>query len=229
MKDARIRFWPPRGFRFFRTLSCKGTVSLAVVVFFSTAWNASADSTNIQRKAETQPSSVFQQSIASYYAHWHQGRATANGESFDMNQLTAAHRSLPFGTRVKVTRLDNKRSVTVRINDRGPYVRGRAIDLSLAAARKLDIVESGLTRVRIEIITPQRQVEAASPGGTNAETNSRKAPVADFFQKGNAQIAAHEIGSLFPGSGQVWVGRERHPESIFCNRSNSPALQVSVR
>jgi rare lipoprotein A len=89
--------------------------------------------------------------IASYYAEAHQGRRTANGERFDMHALTAAHRTLPFGTRVKVTSLDNGRSVVVRINDRGPYIKGRVIDLSKAAARELRFLDRGTTRVRLEV------------------------------------------------------------------------------
>src|SRR5687767_1435960 len=75
--------------------------------------------------------------IASYYGSAHQGRKTASGERFDMNKLTAAHRTLPFGQKVRVTNLGNQRSVIVRINDRGPFVRGRIIDLSQAAAQEL--------------------------------------------------------------------------------------------
>ena len=91
--------------------------------------------------------------MASYYADAHQGRRTANGERFDMHALTAAHRTLPFGTRVKVTNLDNGRSVVVRINDRGPYVKGRVIDLSKAAAQKLRFLDRGTTRVRLEVVS----------------------------------------------------------------------------
>ena len=90
--------------------------------------------------------------VASYYGKDHHGKKTANGEIFDMYKLTAAHRSLPFGTLVKVTNLSNQRSVTVRINDRGPYYGGRIIDLSQAAAKSLDMVEAGITQVKLEIL-----------------------------------------------------------------------------
>jgi rare lipoprotein A len=88
--------------------------------------------------------------IASYYADKFQGRPTASGERFDNGRLTAAHRTLPFGTRVRVTNLDNGRSVTIRVNDRGPFVKGRIIDLSVAAARRLDMLRTGVARVRVE-------------------------------------------------------------------------------
>lgn len=87
---------------------------------------------------------------ASYYGKAHHGKRTASGERFNQNALTAAHRTLPFGTRVKVTNLDNGRSVVVRINDRGPFGRGRIIDVSKAAAEQLNMLRSGTAPVRLE-------------------------------------------------------------------------------
>lgn len=87
--------------------------------------------------------------LASYYADRFHGRQTANGERYDRQALTAAHRHLPFGTRVSVTRLDDGRAVTVRINDRGPFVHGRIIDLSHAAAQKLGMLRLGVVKVRV--------------------------------------------------------------------------------
>ena len=87
---------------------------------------------------------------ASYYGARHHGNKTASGERFDQNALTAAHRTLPFGTRVRVTNLRNERSVVVRINDRGPYARGRIIDLSRKAAEQLDMIRAGVVPVRVE-------------------------------------------------------------------------------
>jgi len=89
--------------------------------------------------------------VASYYGRAHDGRRTASGEIFHMDEMTAAHRSLPFGTRVRVTNLANGRQAVVRINDRGPFRRGRIIDLSYAAARKLGLVRRGVARVRVVI------------------------------------------------------------------------------
>jgi rare lipoprotein A len=89
--------------------------------------------------------------LASYYGKKFHGRKTANGERFNMYALTAAHKRLPFGTRVRVTHLKNGRSVAVRINDRGPFVRGRIIDLSYGAAKKLGMVTLGVARVRIRV------------------------------------------------------------------------------
>jgi len=92
-----------------------------------------------------------EEGTASYYADALDGRTTASGETYDKREYTAAHRTLAFGTRVKVTNLDNGRSVWVRINDRGPHIAGRLIDLSRAAARKLRMREDGTARVRLEI------------------------------------------------------------------------------
>ncbi|MFN8830637.1 MAG: septal ring lytic transglycosylase RlpA family protein [Labrys sp. (in: a-proteobacteria)] len=88
--------------------------------------------------------------MASYYGRELHGRRKANGELFDMNELTAAHRTWPFGTMVRVTNLSNGKSVVVRISDRGPFARGRVIDVSLAAAKELDFVRRGVTKVRID-------------------------------------------------------------------------------
>lgn len=97
---------------------------------------------------------------ASWYGGWHHGRKTASGATFDMNRMTAAHRTLPLGTRVRVTHLDNGRSVEVLINDRGPYVGTRVIDLSREAARRLRMEHEGIAPVRVEQLTavPERTV-----------------------------------------------------------------------
>jgi rare lipoprotein A len=88
--------------------------------------------------------------IASYYADRFHGRRTASGELYDRNAMTAAHRRLPFGTRVRVINLENGQAVDVRINDRGPFVAGRVIDVSYAAARQLGMLKRGIVKVRVE-------------------------------------------------------------------------------
>lgn len=89
---------------------------------------------------------------ASYYADKFEGRLTASGVKYKHSKLTAAHRILPFGTKVKVTNISNNRSVVVEINDRGPFVKGRIIDLSKSAAEKLDFIHIGITEVSIEVV-----------------------------------------------------------------------------
>lgn len=100
---------------------------------------------------DTMPEWV-QQGPVSWYGPGFQGRRTANGETFDTRDLTMAHRSLEFGSEVRVTNLENGRSVVVRVNDRGPYVRGRVADLSHAAARELGFVDDGVVKARIELL-----------------------------------------------------------------------------
>lgn len=93
--------------------------------------------------------------IASWYGEDFHGWMTANGEIYDMEALTAAHRTLPLGTAILVTNVENGKQVRVRINDRGPYLYGRVLDLSLAGARALDMVDSGVAAVQIEVVGDQ--------------------------------------------------------------------------
>jgi len=90
--------------------------------------------------------------LGTWYGKHQHGGPTASGERFDMWAMTAAHKRLPLGSRVKVTNLKNEKSVIVRINDRGPYGKGRIIDVSFAAARALDMVDAGVVPVRVEVI-----------------------------------------------------------------------------
>lgn len=100
---------------------------------------------------------------ASWYGPGFAGRRTANGETFDPGQLTAAHRTLPFNSRVRVTHLQSGESVIVRINDRGPFTGGRIIDLSRAAAEQVGLLGSGIARVRLELLSGSGGVITAAP------------------------------------------------------------------
>ena len=95
---------------------------------------------------------AYQVGVASYYGEKFHGRKTANGETFNMYKLTAAHRVLPLGTMIRVTHLTNGRRVVVKVNDRGPFIEGRVLDLSFAAALELEMVSAGTAEVMIEII-----------------------------------------------------------------------------
>jgi len=90
--------------------------------------------------------------LASWYGQEFQGNTTASGEAFDLNGLTAAHQTLPFGTTIRVTNLDNHKNLLLRVNDRGPHMGRRLIDVSWAAAKRLGFLQSGLTRVRVEVV-----------------------------------------------------------------------------
>jgi len=113
--------------------------------------------------------------MASWYGEECQGNLTASGEVFDLNGLTAATWEHPFGTRLKVTNLRNNRSVVVRINDRGPGIEGRVIDVSMAAAHQLGFLNSGVARVRVEVVsTPKPKTEIALETRTPAPMGSGK-------------------------------------------------------
>jgi rare lipoprotein A len=106
-------------------------------------------------------SGFAQRGLASWYGPKFHGRTTANGEHYDMYGYTAAHKTLPFNTHVQVTNLENNKSTVVRINDRGPFVKGRIIDLTYAAAHALDMAEDGVVQVRIEALGYAREKSRA--------------------------------------------------------------------
>jgi len=105
--------------------------------------------------------------VASWYGEEFQGNETASGEIYDLNGLTAAHPTLPFGATVRVTNLKNSKNILLRVNDRGPYVGGRVIDVSLAAAKRLGFVYDGITQVRIEVVSYPNSFVSPSMAKTN--------------------------------------------------------------
>ena len=108
----------------------------------------------VSRQSAKSKNSPYEVGTASWYGEYFQGKQTASGEPFDMQALTAAHPTLPLGSFVRVTNLRNGRAVVVRINDRGPVVEGRIIDLSYNTARVLGFEERGLQRVRLDLVRP---------------------------------------------------------------------------
>ena len=161
--------------------------------------------------------SVYKNSaVASYYADKYHGRKTSNGEVFNMYDLTAAHKSLPFNTKVKVTNLSNGKSVVVRINDRGPFVKGREIDLSKAAAVKIGMIKSGTAKVSLEIVGGsdgaagglQDQKAGASNGGEGEKKSGAfaKTAAASGCDRWNVQLAAFSSkknASIFAADAQA--------------------------
>ncbi len=132
-------------------------VAVSLLVLIGVSWGCTA-----LRTAQTPvpegiagSSARAQVGFASWYGAFHHGQQTASGETFDMGALTAAHRTLPLGTRLRVTNLENGRIVQVRVNDRGPYISGRVLDLSHRAARVLDMVERGVVPVRLDVVGEQ--------------------------------------------------------------------------
>ncbi len=128
--------------------------------------------------------------IASWYGPGFHGRTTSSREVFDMYELTAAHPSLPLGTRVMVTNLANGRSVEVRINDRGPFAKGRIIDLSYAAARILELIGPGTARVSVEIL----RLPAAAPDGARFYVQA-----GSFASRANAEALKNRLAGVSPG------------------------------
>jgi rare lipoprotein A len=116
-----------------------------------------------------------QNGIASWYGPGFHGKKTSSGEVYDMRQLTAAHSVLPLHTLVKVTNLENNRDVVVRINDRGPFVGDRVVDLSLAAATKIGMVKDGIVPVKLAVLGPGDSKLAAKPTVPRPEPKSEKA------------------------------------------------------
>ncbi|MDP2914869.1 MAG: septal ring lytic transglycosylase RlpA family protein [Candidatus Aminicenantes bacterium] len=119
--------------------------------------------TSCSRRTRYFPGGNVRIGIASWYGSDFHGKRTSNKEIYNMNDMTAAHKTLPFGTRCMVTNLNNGRSAVVRINDRGPFVGGRIIDLSYAAACLIDMVGTGIAPVRIDILKDQPQAALKSP------------------------------------------------------------------
>lgn len=125
------------------------------------------------------PKKMIQYGIASFYSDKFQGRKTASGEIFSQKKLTAAHNTLPLGTYIRVTNLRNRKSVVVRVNDRGPFHPDRIIDLSYAAAVKLDLHHRGVGRVEVRALTPgERAADTAVAAAGNAPTAAPAHPAA---------------------------------------------------
>jgi rare lipoprotein A len=155
-----------------------------------------------------------QTGVASWYGVPYDGRHASSGEIFDMRKLTAAHRTLPFDTWLEVSNLENGKSVTVRINDRGPFVGGRIIDLSLAAAGEIDMVRSGTARVRLKVIRAPQPEYAVQVGAFSDRAR------ADAFRKTLALPEARVIQEQTLW--RVVVGKEM-------TRDAAEALAVQIR
>jgi rare lipoprotein A len=141
--------------------------------------------------------------VASWYGPNFHGKKTSNKEVYDMHDLTAAHKSLPFGTYVVVTNLNNGKSVTVRINDRGPFVKGRIIDLSYAAAKAVDMIGTGTAPVRLEILTE------ISPSRSSQKFSVQ---VGSFVRVENAKALKKELQRYFK---DVYISDFKTPAQVY--------------
>ena len=180
------------------------------------------------------------QGLASWYGGKFHGRLTSSGEVFDTGELTAAHRTLPFGTMVRVTNLDNGKAVIVKINDRGPFVEGRIIDLSMAAAEEIGSVGQGVARVSLQIVgfAANRELYAIQVGAYGLETNAEKARAAleaegfvvtiEKSALGIARVSARAIAAQdLSGLAQIKPGRSRAVRTATTPGA-SPARSVSM-
>jgi len=170
-----------------------------------------------------------EQGVASWYGKKFHGNPTSNGERYDMYRMTAAHKTLPLPTNVKVTNLSNGRSVIVRVNDRGPFVKNRLIDLSYAAAQELDMISAGTAQVEIEALktsytgaistasaTPDVKAPAAvgaSPGtlmyiqvGAFGEASNARSLASRLTDQGVASVSVHESDGEMPELYRVRIG-----------------------
>jgi rare lipoprotein A len=149
-----------------RLISHHSSVFLAVFGILFVGGNSSLQATSTD-------SDVYRGKASFYGGYWH-GRKTANGEIYDQNTLTAAHPTLQFGTKVLVKNLRNGREVTLRINNRGPYVKGRIIDVSTRAAQELRMTNAGVVAVEITVL-PKDQPDSAGSAGSEKTTEEAKA------------------------------------------------------
>jgi rare lipoprotein A len=161
--------------------------------------------------------------IASWYGHPYHGRQAADGEIYDMEKLVAAHRTLPFNTWVRVTNLNNSRTVDVRIIDRGPFVDGRIIDLSHAAAQAVEMIGTGIAQVRVEVIAapqnPEPPIFGVQVGAFGNRANADRMVNDMQARYGSAKVISRQ------GNGTSWrviVGRENSTE-------DAEALAVKIR
>ena len=163
--------------------------------------------------------------MASWYGHPYHGRPAANGEIYDMEQFTAAHRTLPFGTWVHVVNLDNDKSVEVRITDRGPFVDDRIIDLSHAAARAIGMIGPGTARVRVEVAelppAPAPGFYAVQVGAFSVRANAERLRAQMEARYGSAHIV------LRPGDPPLWRVLVGHAASIDDAGSIAARIQGS--
>src|SRR3981081_2931842 len=152
--------------------------------------------------------------VASWYGHPYHGRRAANGEIYDMEKMTAAHRTLPFGTWVRVKNLDNNQTVDVRITDRGPFARGRILDLSHAAGVSIAMIGPGTAKVKITVIPAPAVVETdaaqpAHPAPAQAAPEIFAVQVGAFADRNGAELIRSSMERLY-GSAKL-VMRDGRP------------------
>ena len=170
-----------------------------------------------QRPMTAVPLGYTEEGIASWYGHPYHGRPAADGEIYDMEKLVAAHRLMPFNTWVRVTNLQNGKTIDVRIIDRGPFVEGRIIDLSKAAARHIDLLGPGIGRVRVQVIAapvdvPADDVYAVQVGAFSQKANALPFALAAKWTS-RRPSATFRRGRKVTGSNSCAIAANRLPAS----------------
>lgn len=150
-----------------------------------------------------------------YYADSFQGRPTSNGEKYDKNALTCSHKSLPFGTRLRVTRLDNKKSVVVRVNDRGPYIEGYVVDVSGEAAKELDLLKAGTARVKVEVLESGEPETANEGRKTVSASGSTQLLVSHQQEKAPDQPVTYNKEDPRPAAAAKGTSTEEPVSSLY--------------
>ena len=164
--------------------------------------------------------------VASWYGFPYHGRRAASGEVYDMEQLTAAHRTLPFQTWVEVTNLSNGKQVDVRINDRGPFVKGRILDLSQAAARDIDMLRAGTTRVRLKVIAPP-PIELQQPKEP-ASITTKPAPAPPVALEPVPDSATPALPSVAPPAASPRTDWFVVQAGAFADRDRAESLRATL-
>lgn len=173
------------------------TSRLLLLLFF-TAWFSGCSGWSPVRPPHPPgyPLGFVERGSASWYGPGFHGNRTANGEVYDMHQLTAAHRTLPLGSVIDVRSLTNGRQVTVRINDRGPFARGRILDLSFAGAQAIGMLGRGTDQIELRVIRYQGKSEGAGVF---------RVQVASFADPANAELLVDRLKTRYPGSRAVGI------------------------
>ena len=162
---------------------------------------APANSSRLKTPPASAPIGYTEEGNASWYGNPFHGRRASNGEIYDMYKLTAAHRTLPFETMVRVTNLNNGKSATVRITDRGPFVNDRIIDLSMAAAREIESIGPGVVPVRLEVL-----------GNVDVTAGFFTVQVGAFRERGNADRLRDRLGLSYS---PIYIQQYDSPDGIF--------------
>lgn len=167
--------------------------------------------------------------LASWYADEFHNRKTASGELYNKNKLTAAHRTLPFGTKVKVTRIDNGKSVIVTINDRGPHIGGRIIDLSRKAAEKIDLISEGVTMVKIVSLNNNEPTVGTKSRELAENSNRKGLPSIVEEEIKEMEIAAKQKAELPEGTTNLGSPTSSLKEVNGQNFKDFDTYQISIK